>query len=200
MKLNPKMSYCLLEPFDVFFLLSVSVQCPPQIWGFALPFYSSSLILPSISVIVSSFLQQALSAHLRSQTGVWAPFAAPTYTVFLSCFWSFVWWFQRVWSPSCLVGNSWAKEGAIVDKGHGGKEQALGPIFWVENIGEEKQKVENIEKTKGEIVIIETEKNGCMKRCVGEWGRKMFQAQAVKTLTKNRWFYCMNLKGINYPV
>lgn len=91
-KLNTKISYCLFEPFDVFFFLSISVQCPPQSWGLILCFYSSSLILPTTNFIVSRFLPKALYAHLHSQIRVWAPFASPTCTIFFFLF-VCLWWF-----------------------------------------------------------------------------------------------------------
>lgn len=127
-KLNTKISYCLFEPFDVFFFLSISVQCPPQSWGLILCFYSFSLILPTINFIVSRFLPKALYAHLHSQIRVWAPFVSPTCTIFFF-FLSVCGDFKHS-GLDFPAGNSRAKKGLLfITSMVNGKELPLEPIL-----------------------------------------------------------------------
>lgn len=81
------------------------------------------------------------------------------------------------------------------------KEQALGPIFWVENIGWEKKEVDRIGKLKEEIQSQSRDRKEWMSREMCRAMRKKnVWGTENETLAKNRWFYCMNWKGINYPV
>lgn len=127
-KLNTKISYCLFEPFDVFFFLSISVQCPPQSWGLILCFYSSSLILPTTSFIVSRFLQKTLYAHLHSQIRVWAPFASPTCTIFFLFVCCVVISSTLVWTSQLAIPEQ-KKRLQLIKSMVNGKELPLEPIL-----------------------------------------------------------------------
>lgn len=129
-KLNPKVLYSLLEPFDVFFLLSISVQC----------LHKTEAFLFFLLIQPNSLTHQFYYFQVLTESIICPP-TFPNQGVNHICFshlycfslFSFiVQWFQTLWSglPSCLPSNSWVKKGLQLIKNivHG-KQPPLEPIL-----------------------------------------------------------------------